>query len=454
MTSEKTQISEGFGYAKALIFGEYAVMYGAPCLVVALDRRVVARLYKGKDWIDSFAENVAECTGVSDLKDVYVEFENKDFFSNDHVKLGIGSSAAAVVAACDAVARLEGSVSGSQTDIKKAIDAHRAFQGGIGSGADVVASALGGVVLVSRCPDKPVIKRVPKEALPPCCLLATRHEAPTASFVNAAVALDQDPDYKQIIQKLTLADESFAELVCSYDPNSERRAYVESFLEKIRGFEPLLDELQKMIGRTILTPEFIKLRQLADSFEVALKTSGAGGGDIAVAFAKSSDDLQRFIRRAAECGGVVPIQVDVAPERGDVPCHTIVPPHATHDDQKLRPHADGLENALARIYVTATVDALLIAVAGSGFVFAMMGWSTLSLLQSIGFMLFGLLVGMALLRVSKKKQLDDAKLLLEADKISFDTFSHYLTSHPIDFVLASALIQSKNKADQKTDLTK
>ncbi len=316
MAAEHQQMSEGFGYAKALIFGEYAVMYGAPCMVVALNRRLVAKILLGAKPRDAFAQRMAQLTFDDQLKDACIEFENSAFFSENGSKLGIGSSAAAVVASCEASTKAQGKSFGTYLDCIKAIQAHRLFQGGVGSGADIIASLFGGIVLVRDCPHAPQIVRLPKACLPPCCLIAMRGEAATTSFVNAALSHDQDQAYQKMIQRLSAQNQAFSDFILSSKTYSE--SYYAEFLNKIRDFEPILAGLQQIIGRSILTSEFIRLRKIADQHDAAIKTSGAGGGDIAVVFAKSSEALARFIQCACAQCDVLAIPVDVAPERGFV----------------------------------------------------------------------------------------------------------------------------------------
>jgi phosphomevalonate kinase len=128
---------------KVVLSGSYSVLEGAPAIVAAVDRYVIADASRRSEivtaevraaingggldfapWFDASALRVTDPDGSSR-------------------KLGIGSSAA-ILAASLAACSPEGA---SRDDLfEKALDAHRSAQGG-GSGIDVAASIFGGILL-------------------------------------------------------------------------------------------------------------------------------------------------------------------------------------------------------------------------------------------------------------------------------------------------------------------
>src|SRR5690348_13891637 len=127
---------------KVVLSGSYSVLAGAPAIVAAVDRYVIADASRPADrvtaevraaidagaldaapWFDASALRVAEPDGTTR-------------------KLGLGSSAAILAASLAAA-----SPKSSPPDelFAKALSAHRAAQGG-DSGVDVAASVFGGIL--------------------------------------------------------------------------------------------------------------------------------------------------------------------------------------------------------------------------------------------------------------------------------------------------------------------
>ena len=157
-----------------VIAGEYAVLDGAPAICMAVNRRAHVSITTSNNDHHSviapgFSESVGQFTAAGDriewlagaeefslLEAVWVEVaptvsENLTIVldSNDFIdpatsmKLGIGSSAALTVALTAALDNI------SDDDIhvlRAAMDAHRRFQRGSGSGVDIACSFSGGII--------------------------------------------------------------------------------------------------------------------------------------------------------------------------------------------------------------------------------------------------------------------------------------------------------------------
>jgi phosphomevalonate kinase len=153
---------------KLVVLGEYAVLDGAPALVMAVSRRCRATIAPasgsacrlrtraaGEATLD-FARGIKSGSALVDVltsrwptpaRAFEADLDSTEFHAAG-VKLGLGSSAAALVAfagAYSAYLRADGQ---PEPDLTPAalIDAHRAFQGGAGSGLDVAAALTGGVI--------------------------------------------------------------------------------------------------------------------------------------------------------------------------------------------------------------------------------------------------------------------------------------------------------------------
>src|SRR6185312_7882085 len=90
---------------KLILTGEYAVLDGAPALVAAIDRRVIARRYSGprgsSPFLVAVADELARRRGKDDVAvqaAMQIVVDSSALY-DDATKLGLGSSAAVTVAA-------------------------------------------------------------------------------------------------------------------------------------------------------------------------------------------------------------------------------------------------------------------------------------------------------------------------------------------------------------------
>ncbi|MEO1172143.1 MAG: hypothetical protein AAFX94_08835, partial [Myxococcota bacterium] len=164
---------ESHAPGKLILLGEYAVLFGAPALVTAVERRARVTLEPAEHFrlsalgLDVRAEYANELRiadprlslvaavfdevlGEGGLPAVAVAVDTEEFYL-DGDKLGLGSSAAVAVALADALRRSQGQTSPPSQRFRDAYRAHRRAQGGVGSGVDIAASAFGGV-LAYRAP--------------------------------------------------------------------------------------------------------------------------------------------------------------------------------------------------------------------------------------------------------------------------------------------------------------
>ncbi len=130
---------------KLVLSGAYAVLEGAPAIVTAVDRYALADCARE-------AERVTPEVSAA-LKGRRAPWFDARELRSDHGKLGLGSSAAILVASLGA---LELEAAGLLNDaalaarvLPAALAAHASAQQG-GSGIDVAASALGGTLIATR----------------------------------------------------------------------------------------------------------------------------------------------------------------------------------------------------------------------------------------------------------------------------------------------------------------
>lgn len=290
---------------KALLCGEYAVLDGAPAVVAAVNRRVVAT------WSDearSMPPEVvatlerarAKCGHVPGVLHVDVSQ-----LQHDRVKLGLGSSAAAAVAAAGAVFATHGHDL-SDLRVKNevfacACDGH-ATVAPQGSGVDIAASTFGGFLRFARLGDD-----VELEALTPPADLAIRlvwtgRAARTSSLV-AKVRELQERDrhgYAKVMGRLQALASEFANAFAGRNADEVVRAGASYF--------DAMDALGKAAGAPIVEGRLAEASRVATRFSGSAKPCGAGGGDVAIAFFADAEAARRF-ELACEGEGLHPIEV-------------------------------------------------------------------------------------------------------------------------------------------------
>jgi phosphomevalonate kinase len=304
---------------KVFLAGEYAVLEpGRPALVVGIDRFLEATVEPGQEvsiehrgivWRGGppppelrFAARAVELAKPE--RGFRLVFENELAIAGK--KLGLGGSAAATVLTVRA-ARPD---LGQEEALSLAFAAHWIEQGGSGSGADVAASSLGGVLRVTgRNPFRSAEEAM---ALPLRDLLQARplgaqrlsvpedlrlllaftgEPADTRVLVRQvrAMAKGDGPRWRVCEAAITRACEGLASALAS-----GRR---EPALQSVRDGAAAMAKLGEAAGVPIVTGPLAKACALAASAGAAAKPSGAGGGDCAVVLA-FGDEMRDRAERA------------------------------------------------------------------------------------------------------------------------------------------------------------
>jgi phosphomevalonate kinase len=334
---------EALAPGKVVLWGEYAVLAGAPALVLAVDRyarctiSVPPRSIDGTDsapreWrfasagfvtapvalahaelcanVPPAADSPARTTwqvlqaldrtALPEAADVLIDTAG---FYRAGTKLGLGSSAAACVALYGAMCELIGAT-GSFTAIA---DIHRRIQGGRGSGIDVAAAWFGGLLRFRRDVDS-----------------ATRHDPEIATAV-----LPEHLSLGFVWAGHPAVTSTHLERFAAW---RERGATVEldalcaasgalfeagDTLERLRFYVRCLEALDRAADLAIYDAGHRELHRLAAGCGVVYKPCGAGGGDIGAAFSYDPRALERFLTTARE-RGYAPITLETAAHGIDV----------------------------------------------------------------------------------------------------------------------------------------
>ena len=287
---------------KLFFAGEYGVLHGGTAVVAAVDRRVVARFVQGAAAstpvvAEAIAAVRAHCqaTGAS-LPDGAPEIDSAAL-SDAGRKLGLGSSAAVAAAAVAVLLEAAGlNVEAERSLVFTLAErAHRASQGGRGSGADVAAAVLGGVIAYTR-PEgggAPSIRPlVPPTHLTPV-VVSTGTPSATVGHVTAVERLAaRDPEtHARRLREIRGAADAFLQ---GYEAGDGP-----GLLQAVGAAHQALAALGRDADLPIVTPALEAAAKLARELGGAAKPSGAGGGDVGVAFFFDPDAAEAFRSRVA-----------------------------------------------------------------------------------------------------------------------------------------------------------
>lgn len=316
---------------KLVLLGEYAVLEGAPALVLAVDRRArislvpasgeyweivsptlgcEARLRVGRngvEWRDaptSELEWLAPLFGcvpfAAGLPPCRVELDSDAFFivdrAGEQVKLGLGSSAAITVALLGALHACTGQ---PEPTLAACIAVHRAIQHGHGSGIDIAAALGGGLSrfeLRGSAPER-VAMQLP-DALHWCCVFSGRPASTAALLAAVAAWREREPAaHARHMRELATISSRGVDAVAGHD--------AASFLSSLHDYAQALACFGEAAGVDIASRGHRALAALAAECGVVYKSCGAGGGDVGVTFAMDHTRLGEFNASATQAGFAV-----------------------------------------------------------------------------------------------------------------------------------------------------
>lgn len=300
VTAKDTTVSAP---GKLFLIGEYAVLDGHPAVVAAIDRRVTGRFVPGAAPATPLVKNVVEAVSAYLTEDGATPPQgapelDSAALSSAAGKLGLGSSAAVAAAGVGAMLEAAGCDIEYTLGLAHALAqrAHRAAQGGVGSGADVAAAVYGGVICyVRRETDVDVY---PIE-LPDGIEVIVFSTGTPSSTVDHLQALGKvsDGDRAARAERIAAIGARAADFLSSCAKN-DARALVETAARACAE----LEALGRVIDRPIVIPAFAAAARLAEELGGAAKPSGAGGGDVGVAFLTDRGAAETFRQRAPHLG--------------------------------------------------------------------------------------------------------------------------------------------------------
>jgi phosphomevalonate kinase len=276
---------------KLVLTGAYAVLEGAPAIVAAVDRYAIAEVGAPPQPVDVRALHDAQGR-----------------------KLGLGSSAASMVAALGARALAGGEDPRRptvRTEIfREARAAHAREQGG-GSGVDVAAAVYGGTLRYVLAGTGAKVQPV---ELPDGVELRAFWSGTSArtsdllARTNALRARDPKAGVFTALRERAMRAADALEA-----------GEAQAFVDAASDFGRSLAKLGEAADAPIVPPAFADLAADARSERAAFLPSGAGGGDVAVWLGVAPPPAS-FVRRAETLGLVA---LDLALDRGGVRPHSL-----------------------------------------------------------------------------------------------------------------------------------
>jgi phosphomevalonate kinase len=182
-----------------------------------------------------------------------------------------------------------------------ALAANALFQAGQGSGADVGASVLGGVVEARRGKER---LRVARRSLPAGLVLLAGW---TGTSAHTTPLLERFAT--------ATAPASFAELVATAEraADAAARGDAAALLDAVDRSAALLARVGADLDLPIVTPALDALVRAANRAGAVAKPSGAGAGDCGIALATSPAQAAA-VRAAWQEAGILPLEIVVADE--------------------------------------------------------------------------------------------------------------------------------------------
>ena len=310
---------------KLVLCGEYAVLEGAPALVLAVDVRAGVTI---EDTADGEFRVAAPDVGVTNARFVlergHVRWGDLDetrverlglvarlietfgvgqppfrlrvdtrAFSLGGEKLGLGSSAAVTVALA---AALCSRALREPPRVEDLVALHREWQDGRGSGLDVAASLQGGLLVYRLEHGGPAIEKAGwPDALHWCCAWSGRAAGTVVRLRGLSDWRARAPSrYREAMRELQLGAQAAADAM--------RRADVRDFLAIVADYAQRLRRFGEQAGLDIFSHAHAELAGLADECGTVYKPCGAGGGDVGIALSDDVQKIDAFRRRAAHAG--------------------------------------------------------------------------------------------------------------------------------------------------------
>ena len=311
---------------KIVISGEYAVLDGAPAIVSTLKQKVNITIQKSDKKHNIYTTSVLQGVfpftmdddanvlwleadpGVFGLllqhafkilkpklkENLWIAVDSSEFFRTTKdgtaIKLGIGSSAAVSVGITQALSQYQAIRSSPENLLSQANSIHQGLQGKQGSGIDVICCfADQGVIECTKDSVKNHTWSILNwpNGLHLKALTTSQYGSTNRLVANYQRASNLYP------KEFNSALDQFLDITQSLS-HAWKSEDVDLIIDLLRAYDVHIKKLDKIGGIGIYTQVHADIQNIASTHNVFYKPSGAGGGDIGLAFSSSLDALSDF----------------------------------------------------------------------------------------------------------------------------------------------------------------
>ena len=296
-----------------MLAGEYAVLHGGDAWCLAVDRYAVVEDatepggFTPPEALAAWRRAVAEGLLRELPADGSARFDLAQLAGGAGRKLGLGSSAAGCVAALGWAMEREqpGAIERRRPELARcAREGHREVQGG-GSGVDVLTSAYGGLVRVrfeGGLDGGPSLSRHPMPGALRWRVFWSGTSVRTSEMIAKVNRLraSSPAEHSARIGAIEEGTRAFERALTADDAAGAVGA--------MRQLGAAMAALGEASGAPIVTPAMARLAARAEQLGAAVKPSGAGGGDVVVAFAQD-EEAMAALRQAAAVEGFEEVEL-------------------------------------------------------------------------------------------------------------------------------------------------
>ncbi|MCX8008842.1 MAG: mevalonate kinase [Patescibacteria group bacterium] len=279
---------------KLMLFGDHAVVYGYPCIVAAINKRIsvviektehneITILTPGNDNHAFVQKTLSYCSDLWNIPKNIVITITSEFTG----KYGFGSSSAVVVALVRALAEMVDVSISPRELFDGALRIVLDVQQGVGSGFDVAAACFGGTIVYQN--KGAVIDEI---SLPSCCWVVgyTGVKANTVAMV-------------QKVSELRAKEPATVDRICRLIGEDVLRARECMRVGDCKSLGEIMDSHHRYLQELGVSSDRLDtlVRAAKQGGALGAKLSGAGGGDCMIALV--SEDSKISVEKAIQDAG-------------------------------------------------------------------------------------------------------------------------------------------------------
>ncbi len=292
---------------KVFLAGEWSVLSGGWCLVSTVKVHARARLVRAgmddpgtRDFVTAILRSARSTAGARTAVSL-----DLGAFRSGRAKLGVGSSAAATAAVVGLLEiESKGSLGRRSELARRCASIHRHLQAGNGSGADAAASVRGGIVLF-RMPG--TVRRIATLPRFPMVAVGLGVRVPRTSSTLARHRDLVKAGNPRVRANVDVFGEAAGGII-----DGLSRAEWHTLRTGVNVAAAAYEELGDLLDAELVTPrDRLVMRHTRRTGGVS-RPSGAGGGDLHLAYYEDPDAASRFSKWAADQGfAVIPVDPDL-----------------------------------------------------------------------------------------------------------------------------------------------